>query len=214
MTNHLRRLTYLSLLTAALLASAADTTTKTTAKTAAKATLLTPAAKNCPPFGFVGSTNLARNPSFETVGPNGSPTSWQQGGPAMPPSAARDWFMHSSNDGDTVRSRLVATTVPAAGGSRMLYFRAGGNEGGVFQQLHAPAKLMFSAWVYVRRGKVSLAATADSSGPAAFSTKLNQWEQLRVCTDGTVPTGFFSIYNQDPEGGEFFVDRVEIRQTP
>ncbi len=173
------------------------------------------AATNCPPFSFASHINLARNPSFEIVGPKGSTTIWLPGNPIPPPSAARDWLMHSSNPpGDPVASKLVSTTVPGPGGSRMLRFRAGGNEGGLLQLLpSAPAKLMFSAWVYVRRGRVQLAASAGADVPAAWSTKHNEWEQLRVCTDGTIPTGAFSIYNQDPQGGEFFVDRVEIRQT-
>jgi hypothetical protein len=173
------------------------------------------AATACPPFNFVSNINLARNPSFETIGPNGLLTNWQQGDPIPSQSAARFWLMHTNDAGDTVRSRLVQTNVPGPGGSRMLHFRAGGNEGGIIQQLpSAPAKLMFSAWVYVRRGQVALQPNSGTTGPVAWSTKLNQWEQLRVCTDGTVPTGFFAIYNQDPQGGEFFVDRVEIRRTP
>ncbi len=174
------------------------------------------AATNCPPFSFASPTNLAKNPSFEIVGPKGPTTIWLPGNPIPPLSAARFWLMHTNNSpGAPVASKLVSTTVPGPGGSRMLRFRAGGNEGGLLQLLpSAPAKVMFSAWVYVRRGRVALAATAGPEGPAAWSTKRNEWEQLRVCTDGTVPTGFFSIYNQDPQGGEFFVDRVEIRQTP
>jgi hypothetical protein len=29
-----------------------------------------------------------------------------------------------------------------------------------------------------------------------------------------VPTNLLVIYNQDPNGGDFFVDRAEARQTP
>ncbi|HYG81761.1 MAG TPA: hypothetical protein VD861_15295 [Pyrinomonadaceae bacterium] len=175
-----------------------------------------PAATACPPVNL-SSVNLARNPSFELVGPNGSPTSWQPGNPVPPPSAARFWQMHTNGPaGAQVASALRPTNVPGPGGARMLHFRAGGSEGGIFQRLQpSPPKLMFSAWVYVRRGQVALQAHQFGAGqPVAWSTKLNQWEQLRVCTDGTAPTGFFSIYNQTPTGGEFFVDRVEIRETP
>ncbi|HEX8846127.1 MAG TPA: hypothetical protein VF791_15860 [Pyrinomonadaceae bacterium] len=174
------------------------------------------AATNCPPFSFANNINLARNPSFEIVGPNGPFTIWLPGQPIPPPSAARHWLMHTSNPpGDRVMSRLIPTTVPGPGGSRMLRFVAGGNEGGIVQQLPtAPAKLMFSAWVFVRRGRVQIAPNGGVQGPVAWSTKHNEWEQLRVCTDGSVPTGFFAIYNQDPKGGEFFVDRIEIRETP
>lgn len=175
------------------------------------------AATACPPFSFIGATNLAKNPSFEIVGPKGSPTSWHSGDPIPPPSAARFWLMHTNDAGAIVASKLRPSTVSGPGGAQMLHFRAGGNEGGIVQQLSmTPAKLMFSAWVYVRRGRVAIQTHADSTmqGPVAWSTKRNEWEQLRVCTDGTVQTGFFSIYNQDTAGGDFFVDRVEIRETP
>jgi hypothetical protein len=172
------------------------------------------AATNCPPFSLSG-VNLARNPSFETVGPDGSQTIWRPGDPVPAQSAARFWLMHTDDAGATVTSRLVATTVPGQGGARMLRVRAGGSEGGIIQQLTtAPARLMFSAWVFVRRGRVVLQPNGGTQGPGAWSTKRNEWEQLRVCTDGSVPTGFFAIYNQDPAGGEFFVDRIEIRLTP
>lgn len=173
------------------------------------------AATACPPFGFVNNINLAKNASFEVAGPNGSATTWQAGGPNFPPSAANNWLMHSSNQSATVSSKLVPTNVPGAGGAKMLHFIAGGNEGGIYQrQDSAPAKLMFSAWVFVKSGHVAVQANGGNLGPTAWSTKHGEWEQLRVCTDGTVPTGFFVVWNEDPNGGDFFVDRVEIRETP
>src|SRR5262249_1999218 len=172
-------------------------------------------ANQCPPFSFVNNKNLVKNPSFENVGPNGSPTTWHNGDPVPPPSAAAHWTMHSSNSGATVRSELVPTNVPGNGGAKMLHFVAGGNEGGVFQQVpDAPAKLMFSAWVFVKSGHVAMQPNAGTTGPAAWSERTGEWEQLRVCTDGSVPTGFFAVVNEDPTGGNFFVDRVEVRQIP
>jgi hypothetical protein len=173
------------------------------------------AATSCPPYSFVNNTNLAKNPSFEVPGPNGPSTTWQMGGPDMPPSAANNWFMHSSNQRATVSSNLVPTNVPGTGGSKMIHFIAGGNEGGIYQRLESsPAKLMFSAWVFVRRGHVVLQPNGGNQGPSSWSTKLGEWEQLRVCNDGTLPTGYFAIWNEDPAGGEFFIDRIEIRETP
>lgn len=174
-----------------------------------------PAATQCPPYGFVNTTNLAKNPSFEVAGPNGPSTSWQSGGPNTPPSAANNWLMHSSNQSASVQSNLAPTNVPGPGGSRMLHFVAGGNEGGIYQLLQpSPAKVMFSAWVFVRRGHVAVQADGGNQGPTSWSTKKGEWEQLRVCTDGTLPTGMFIVFNEDPNGGDFFVDRAEIRETP
>jgi hypothetical protein len=173
------------------------------------------AATTCPPFSFVNNINLAKNPSFEVAGPNGPSTTWQAGGPDNPPSAANNWLMHSSNSRATVSSKLEPTNVPGPGSAKMLHFIAGGNEGGVYQrQDSAPAKLMFSVWVFVKSGHLAVQANGGTSGPTAWSTKHNEWEQLRVCTDGTVPTGYFAVWNEDPNGGDFFVDRVEIRETP
>ena len=123
--------------------------------------------------------------------------------------------MHSDNANAPVQAQLVPTNVPGPGGSRMLRYIAGGGEGGVFQPLRgAPSKLMFSVWVKVRRGHVAIQPHGGNVGPVAWSTKIGEWEQLRVCTDGTVPTNLLVIYNQDPNGGDFFIDRVEVRETP
>ena len=173
------------------------------------------AANACPPYGFLNATNYAANPSFETLGPNGSPVSWQNGQPVPAPSAAASWTMHSSNNGARVTSALEATTVPQNGGARMMHFTSGSNEGGVFQTIaNAPAKVMFSVWVKVRRGHVAIQTHGGNMGPVSWSTKVGEWEQLRVCTDGSVPTTMPIIYNQDPAGGDFYFDRVEVRAIP
>lgn len=173
------------------------------------------AANQCPPIGFANAVNYAQNPSFETVGPNGSNVFWQNGQPVPAPSASASWLMHSSNAGAPVQSQIVPTDVPGPGGTRMLRFVAGGNEGGVYQTLaNPPAKMMFSVWVKVRRGQVVIQAHGGNMGPSAWSTKRGEWEQLRVCTDGTVPTNMLVVYNQDPTGGEFYIDRAEARALP
>lgn len=172
-------------------------------------------ASACPPYSLAGSPNLAVNPSFEAVGPNGSPTTWVSGDPFPAPSAASGWYMHSSNAGAQVTSALITTHAPGPNGARMLHYIAGGNEGGIYQQLgDSPAKLMFSAWVFVNSGHVELQPQGGPGNPVAWSTKIGEWEELRVCTDGSVPTGYFFIGNQNPRGGDFYVDRIEIRKIP
>ena len=99
--------------------------------------------------------------------------------------------------------------------SGMIAVRAGGNEGGIYQTVATPAKVMFSAWVFVNKGHVVIGTHAMvNQGPYSWSTKIGEWEQLRVCTDGSYPPGWFFIYNQDPTGGSFYVDKVEIRAIP
>lgn len=175
-----------------------------------------PAASACPPNAFL-SGNLAVNPAFEQPAPGiaaGELACWQ-GGQALPArSAAAGWLMHTDNAGTRVCSRLVSGSAPGPGGARMLAFQAGAAEGGVYQS-HAldPAKAyMFSVWVQVRSGQVAIQSRNMIGGPVAWTTKVGEWEQLRVCTNSLANTDALVIYNQAPGGGTFLVDRVELRE--
>lgn len=175
-----------------------------------------PASIYCPPIGFV-TGNTAVNASFETPQagvPVGTETCWTPRAGSTN-SAAASWTMHSSNDGDKVCSTLVPSNAPNNGGGLMLKFKAGGNEGGVFQSIPGTAgkTYMFSAWVKVAKGQVAMQSSGGNTGPVAWSTKHGEWEQLRVCTDSIGATDTMVIYNQDPNGGVFYVDRVELRET-
>lgn len=168
------------------------------------------------PATTLGATNLAVNPSFESgKGPQTFPP-----GSSTKPSAATGWNMHTSNSLAPVTTTRVSLPFagvpnppgpPAAVGSRMLRITSGSVEGGVFQQIAAPAKVMFSIWVYVKRGRAFLELNSLGN-PGAWTTKRNEWEQIRVCSDGSNFSGYFGIFNQDPNGGDFFIDRAEIRQ--
>jgi hypothetical protein len=174
------------------------------------------AAAQCPPQRFVNNVNLAANPSFEFGAPLGFLVTFPPG-PVPTPSAAASWFMHTDNINSRVSTREIPTTVPGVGGGlRMLHISASSLESGVYQLVpNSPRRVMFSVWVKVLAGQVAIGANAMmGQTPNAFSTKVGEWEQLRVCTDGTWPTDMFYIYNVAPAGGQFYVDRVEIRQTP
>lgn len=206
-THHTQALRLLAAASALALASAA-------------AVAQSSAASQCPGFS-ISPTNVAINPGFELPAANvpaGEATCWQLGDALPAHSAAAGWQMHTSNDGARVCSRLVDSTTPGPNGRRMLAFRAGGNEGGIYQDVRRivdPARAyMFSAWVFVRSGKVGLSGTGSVGGPSSFSTKTGEWEQLRVCTNSRAVTDILSIYNQDPAGGTFYVDRVELREIP
>ncbi|HEV8692176.1 MAG TPA: hypothetical protein VGQ91_17860 [Ideonella sp.] len=192
----------LALAAAALLASAAQAGS--------------PASIYCPPIGFV-TGNTAMNADFEVAQPGvpvGTETCWTPRSGSVD-SAAKNWTMHSSNQGDKVCSTLVPSNAPYAKGSLMLKFKAGGNEGGVFQLIpnNAGKTYMFSAWVKVSKGQVAMQSNGGPGGPVAWSTKHGEWEELRVCTDSTGVSDSMVIYNQDPNGGQFYVDRVELRET-
>lgn len=175
-----------------------------------------PASIYCPPIGFV-TGNTALNASFETAQagvPVGDTTCWTPRAGSTN-SAAANWTMHSSNGGAKVCSSLVPSNAPGAGGGLMLKFKAGSNEGGVFQSIPTvPGKTyMFSAWVKVISGHVAMQSSGGNTGPVSWSTKQGEWEQLRVCTDSSGATDTMVIYNQDANGGQFYVDRVELRET-
>ena len=171
------------------------------------------------PYYYINSGNLADNPSFETPEPGttvGQNVCWSDGGAAFPASAAKGWGMHSSQSRATVCSRLVPGSAPGPGGSSMLLFRAGSNEGGVYQnQALDPRKsYMFSVWIYTVKGQVGIQSNNYVGGPVAFTSKLGEWEQLRVCTNGLTSTNQLVIYNQAATGGTFYADRVELREIP
>lgn len=176
------------------------------------------AASACPPASTL-SGNLAVNPEFEQTAAGvvaGSLVCWQAGQPLPATSAAGGWQMHSDNAGTRVCSRLVNGGAPGSKGARMLAFQAGAAEGGVYQS-HAldPARAyMFSVWVQARRGQVVIQSRNMIGGPVAWTTKVGEWEQLRVCTNSLANTDALVIYNQAPGGGIFLVDRVELREIP
>lgn len=177
-----------------------------------------PAASACPDQAFL-SDNLAVNPSFEmpaTAVAPGSSICWEGGSAASTQSAAAGWQMHTDNAGARVCSRLVAGSAPGPGGRRMLAFRAGGQEGGIYQSqgLDPRKAYMFSIWVLARSGQVAIATRGMIGGPVAWTTKTGEWEQLRVCTNSLTNTDLLSVYNQTAGGGTFLVDRVELREIP
>ena len=101
-------------------------------------------------------------------------------------SAADGWQTHSSNQGALLRTVSVASTLPIGGQSKMLR-------------------------VLVRRGHVVLGTDFASVGAYSWNTKIGEWELLRVCTDGSFNVDGFFVYNEDPAGGDFFVDRAELK---
>jgi hypothetical protein len=178
-----------------------------------------PAASACPTM-FSLSGDLSVNPEFEVPDPGvpvGVATCWEAGDTDPAVSAAASWTMHSSNSGARVCSKLVPSTAPGhAPGSYMVAFSAGGNEGGVFQNatLDPSRTYMFSVWVFVRTGQVAIQSNAITGGPVAWSTTHGQWEQLRVCTNSLFSTNALVVYNEDPNGGVFFVDRAQLVEIP
>lgn len=163
----------------------------------------------CPPIicGNIAHPNLLANPSFETIGASGPSVVWSGALPfPFPESAAAGWGLHNDNFGCFVRTRLVASTRPG-GGAYMMHVAAGGSESGVVQTLPSyPNPIVASVWVYVVSGYVILQTSAGSGGPFAKSTKTGEWELLQLYNDGSFPVDYYSIYQQDLNGGEFFAE--------
>ena len=162
--------------------------------------------------------NMLKNPSFNTVGPLGITTSWTGPMPyPFPPSAAADWGAHNSNFGAVISTRMMPSTGPQ--GPRMLYIRTGGNEGGVIQTFSSEhsgsAKIIGAAWVFVRHGNAQIGIHADGAPSVyALSTKIGEWELLKVCSDGNSTNSMFFAINQDANGGDFYVDAAAVVVSP
>ncbi len=179
-----------------------------------------PAGSACPD-SFFNSGNRADNPDFELPDagvPQGSRTCWQLGDPLVPTpvAAAQGWKMHSNNVGARVCSTLVKGKAPGPGGDFRLFVDASGNEGGVYQDVSLdPTKsYMFSVWVFAKSGQVAIQSSSSTGGPVAWTSKTNEWEQLRVCNNSQWSANQLVIYNQTAGGGKFYVDRAELREMP
>lgn len=173
-----------------------------------------PALCPAPHFNPFLAPNLLKNFTFNTVGPSGTTTTHTGALPIpFPTSAAQEWLMHNSNSGATITTRMIPSTGPQ--GPRMLHIRTGGTEGGVIQNFSSKhkgtGKIVGAVWVLVNRGKVQLGIHADGSPTASvMSTKIGQWELLKVCSDGNASNSMFFVLNQDPEGGDFFIDAAAV----
>jgi hypothetical protein len=180
----------------------------------AKALPAPPAPCPGPFFNPFGLPNMLKNFSFNTVGPSGTTTTHSGALPVpLPPSAAQEWLMHNNNFGATITTRMIPSTGPQ--GPRMLHIRTGGTEGGVMQNFTSKhkgtGKIVGAVWVFVNKGKVQLGIHADGSPTASvMSTKIGQWELLKVCSDGNSANSIFFVLNQDPDGGDFFIDAAAV----
>ncbi|HEY8224032.1 MAG TPA: hypothetical protein VIG25_02065 [Pyrinomonadaceae bacterium] len=165
-------------------------------------TLVTSPGARCEP-----GVNLLKNPSFETVGPNGAVTDWPAN--PSPNSAAANWTTHSSNNNAQLITKWEPSTKQPGG--KMIHVIAGGNEGGVIQMLpQGLTKTVASVWVYVRKGYVIMQANGGPAAIYAKSTATSRWELLQFKTDGSTPIDNFIILNQDPQGGEFLADLASV----
>jgi hypothetical protein len=133
-----------------------------------------------------------------------------------PWSAAANWRLHGDNAQHIVQSTWEVSTLPIGGLLRMLHIQTLGPESGVYQPFTPPAgvnSIMFSVWVKVLKGQVAIGvASMVNSGPVAYSTKIGEWEQLRICANRS-DVDMLWIYNENwaTGDGDFYVDCVEVK---
>lgn len=54
----------------------------------------------------------------------------------------------------------------------------------------------------------------DNFGHPVRSYQVGPSTLPRVCTDGSIPVDMFVVDNQDPTGGDFYIDRAEVKSVP
>jgi hypothetical protein len=160
------------------------------------------------------------NPSFEILGPNGSPTVHS---PPVPggagPSAAESWgvFHNTAGGPNTSVTELVATTLPLPGvGTRMIHVETDGVFNGIVQTTgptgSGPPSCTASAWLFVNSGVVGMGAGNGGATQATsiLTTTTGAWEHLQVenldspCNEIV----FYSIGG----GADYYVESAEIKE--
>jgi hypothetical protein len=154
--------------------------------------------------------NMLQNPSFETLGPDGSPTSLT-GKFVLGNSAAQDWFVWNNSDATTT-TELLSSTLPG-GGTNMIHFTTDGGRNGLIQYFlpssTGPDHVIGSAWIYVLSGQVQIGTGDDGSTLGdAFSTTTGEWELLHA-PNGVAPANEFIIYSYNGPV-EFYADNASV----
>jgi hypothetical protein len=157
------------------------------------------------------------NPSFEIVGPAGSPTFHSPAAPGgAGQSAADGWgVFHNSAPGATTLTQIVPTTLPG-GLFRMIHVDADAPLNGINQVTGPPGTgapdCIASAWVYAVSGTVGMGSGNHglTSALDATTSATGSWEYLQA------PNGFSPcnamIFYAIGGAAEFYVDEAELRE--
>lgn len=140
------------------------------------------------------------------------------------PSANQYWTMFGGklglpgNPGSFVTIKCVATTAPGPNYSTMMQVTTNKANTGILQTPNpiGASKTMFSVYVFVKKGGVQIRSGTSGTtlGSTSHSIKKGEWEQLRVCTDGSINVNQLVIQGTDPTGSDFYVDRAELYRMP
>jgi hypothetical protein len=122
------------------------------------------------------------------------------------------------NPGSVVKTQCVPTTAPGPNFSAMMQVTTNKANIGILQTPNpiGASKTMFSVYVFVKKGGVQIRSGTSGTtlGSTSHSLKKGEWEQLRVCTDGSVNVNQLVIQGTDPTGSDFYVDRAELYRIP
>ena len=156
--------------------------------------------------------NLLVNPSLALASRTVTDATVSKAGRS--PSLGRDWQVVNTKGGRT-EARLEPATRAAHGWQ--LHVIANKPRSGVAQtfasKTDAPTAAAASAWVYVVRGQVSLAAgPGGTMKPGALSTTTGQWELLTATSTKAPVTQLVLLSHDGP--AEFIVDGAAIRTGP
>ncbi len=166
------------------------------------------------------SPNLLSNPTFATVGPNGSSVSVTTAVPGSAGwSAAQNWAMFTNNAGP-ISSELVPSTLP--GGVRMIHVVTQADRNGISQvfggasscTVNGPAHAEAGAWIYVLRGRVGIGTgNGGNTGFDAYTHTTGQWEWVQA-KNGVSPANTFIIYAATTYGADFYVGFARVNEVP
>ncbi|WP_224368840.1 hypothetical protein [Hyalangium versicolor] len=161
-------------------------------------------------------SNYLTNPTFNTVGPNGTPTTVTTavaGGAGN--SAAANWTLFTNTPG-TVFTELLPSS--RNDGTRMIHVRTQGPGNGlvqVFQPFNTgPTQVISGAWIYVLSGRVCIGTgNGGNTGCDAYSSTTGQWQYV-TASNGVIPANEFIIYSTTTTGADFYVDEASVQFSP
>jgi hypothetical protein len=156
------------------------------------------------------AVNLLQNPGFETVGPEGSATTFTgtfYGGPA----AAASWSVWNNTTGATTQTELVSpsTDTIAPGGSRMIQVSTNGADDGIYQAFSAgDVGHSVALDILDVSGQVLLGAALNDGSQWATTVidPSSQWQHVVVET--TAAKGEIFAYANSAGGAVFYADNA------
>ena len=159
------------------------------------------------------SANMLENPSFETIGPIGSPTSFTGIGNGGSPkySAAQDWLVWNNTFGTTTTELLPSTLL--GGGAQMIHVTTDGDVNGLFQAFlpspTGPNDVIGSIWIYVISGQVGFGTGDDgNTNFDKLTSGTGHWEFLQA-PNGISPANEFIIYSVHGQA-EFYAENASV----